>query len=225
MSLWRVLAVVPAGLALVLWATAGSAWAVTVTGYAAILGVAVSLGCGLLRRCLQWPLRRVRTLRRWSGMRAAELAVIHLAVIMGNYLQWEWAQLLAQGWLAAGTLATLILVMLWLTSWPRIITLLRLGPVWQLLHSSAHALPLLCAAHIMVAARSGPLGLRVIAACLVTWLLLRAVVAPGLTWWRQRQSSSVADRGRSRCAAYRQALSPFRVSVEVGGSEEQSIAS
>ena len=162
-------------LSMVVWPAAAAA----ISGYVAIALLGLCLMLGLVRRSGRG--QAPRSWQRDSGMRCAECTMLHVAWLMATQLDWRWRTILVENWLQFGVAAAAILLVLWITSWPRLVKLLRLGPVWSSLHRSVHLVPVLIAAHVAMTPSIGALGIRVTAVLLVGWYLLRgghAITAP-----------------------------------------------
>lgn len=88
-------------------------------------------------------------LRRALGLSAAACASLHAGVALATYLGGAWGQLLALAWLRAGVLALLLLLALWLTSYPRVVRALRVK-LWKPLHRLVFVAALLALQHALL---------------------------------------------------------------------------
>jgi len=69
-------------------------WVLVVSGYGAVVALAASLVTGLVRRLVPVAPGPGRRWRRWAGMRAAELTVLHAAVAVTVHLDGQLRHLL-----------------------------------------------------------------------------------------------------------------------------------
>jgi len=84
-------------------------------------------------------------------MAAAVLAAGHALIASAHVLAWEWRLLLVAPYLRAGLVALLVLLLLYLTSWPRIVSALRLADLWRRIHVLVHACWALIVVHVLFA--------------------------------------------------------------------------
>lgn len=89
-------------------------------------------------------------LRRALGMAAAWLALWHVWTALSGTLAWNWAALWSWPHLRAGLAALCVLLVLLLTSFARVIALLRLR-FFRELHRLAYIAPLLVLQHVLLA--------------------------------------------------------------------------
>ncbi len=118
-------------------------WLAKISGYAALACLVVSQwispACGimaLVKRPVAAPLQY--HLRRDFGVAAALLALVHGSVMGLTFFSGTGWQAIAQKpWIQSGAMAALILLVLWATSYPRVVRWLRLR-VWKSLHRMAY---------------------------------------------------------------------------------------
>jgi methionine sulfoxide reductase heme-binding subunit len=90
------------------------------------------------------------TARRHFGITAAVLACLHLALVWRNFFSGNpWWAVKDSPWLQAGAGALALLGILWLTSYPKLVKLLRIRN-WKTLHRFAYAAALLAVVHLVL---------------------------------------------------------------------------
>lgn len=120
-----------------------------ITGYGAIISLLVSqLVTPIVRSfpALKKPKFKVRPIRKWSGILAALLAVLHSSLLFVTYLQGQFGELLDHAWLTAGVAALLIFGALLVTSFKAAMRFL--GPSWKILHRASYVLTFLIVLHL-----------------------------------------------------------------------------
>lgn len=133
-------------------------------------------GSALLGRMgLRFNEARLLAWRRSLGMAAAEAALLHFGLSVYFQLDGQW-RVWQQNYLRAGLAALIILVCLWITSFPVVLRLLRLK-VWTPLHRLVYAAVCLALIHAALAPFS---SLRVVAllaglAVVMFWLRLMPI--------------------------------------------------
>lgn len=108
------------------------------TGYGALICLLVSQSCSPLARFGMIASGTRSKARRQFGIAAALLATLHFIVVWKGFLQVEpWSAVEESPWLQAGSGALLLLLLLWLTSYPRLLRVLGIRN-WQALHRFAY---------------------------------------------------------------------------------------
>ena len=130
-------------------------FAIRATGYAALVALCLALSMSPLGRVLvRVPgLANARllapALRRSYGISSACLALLHAALVLNTYLADDLLILDTLPFARAGLVALLILSLLLLTSFPRLVGLLRIQ-LWKHLHRLAYVAALLVFQHMML---------------------------------------------------------------------------
>jgi len=164
------------------------------TGYAALAALLLALTASplaALARKLGWRWANGATVgafRRAFGLSAATLASLHAAVALTTYLWGAWEALLHQPFLRSGALALAILLAMALTSFPRLVSALRLE-LWKQLHVLGFIAALLVLHHLLLS----PFASRTLVLCV---FLFAALLAP-LRLLRRRRSGGGAPRPSS----------------------------
>jgi DMSO/TMAO reductase YedYZ heme-binding membrane subunit len=134
--------------------------------------------------------------RRLSGMTAAALATLHASIAATTYLAGALDHVFAIAWLRAGASALLVLLALWLTSFPRVVRALRIQH-WKALHRLAYVAGLLVFQHALLspfASRAAVLGVFGLAAMLGLARLVPSRPAVQLTPARSRPTGEATTR-------------------------------
>jgi DMSO/TMAO reductase YedYZ heme-binding membrane subunit len=122
----------------------------TLSALALCAALSVTPCARILRACGRAPSQaKVAQLRRSLGILAALASVLHAALSWTLVLPRELKPLLTVPHLRAGALALAILLALLLTSFPRLVRLLRVR-VWSELHVLAYAAALLVLQHVLL---------------------------------------------------------------------------
>ncbi|MDX1564778.1 MAG: ferric reductase-like transmembrane domain-containing protein [Phycisphaeraceae bacterium] len=169
---------------LVIWAIVGldddhvrMMWLAKISGYAAlgclVISQWISPACGIMAlarspvdAALQYHLRRD------FGIAAALLAVVHGSVMgLRSFSDGGWQLIVQKPWLQSGAVALLILLVLWATSYPRVVRLFRLK-TWK----SLHRLVFVAVGLALFHAISGPHAF----VGLLFWLAVAVVLAWGV---------------------------------------------
>ena len=155
-------------------------WLCRISGYLAILFLLGSQSMSALRR-LGWVSAKSHLLwRRRLGVYSAGLASLHVLIVwrtllVGYYFypfrETSWAQLGLGAWL--------LLLLLWLTSYPRLVRRLRVG-AWRNLHRLAYLATLLGLAHALLAPWSDPRIHLVFLTLFTLMLILRVLPWPSI---------------------------------------------
>jgi len=130
-------------------------FAIRATGYAALATLCLALSMSPLSRVLVRvpPLENMRllapALRRSYGISASILALLHAALVLNTYLADDLLVLVTLPFARAGLVALIILSLLMLTSFPRLVGLLRIQ-LWKHLHRLAYVAALLVFQHMML---------------------------------------------------------------------------
>ena len=129
-------------------------WLIQATGYTALGALFLSLLTTPLRRLIQfisstYPHAAVwAAFRRSFGISAACFALIHAALTLTTYLQDSWPFILSSPYLRAGLTALTVLLLLLLTSFPKIVRLLHIR-FWKQLHRLSYVAALFLFQHLM----------------------------------------------------------------------------
>lgn len=160
---------------------------VRATGWTAIVTLALSLCATPVGRAMGRVRagpdgRTVKDVRRALGIGAAALATVHLSLALSTLLDGSLSRLLDVPWMRAGAVAAFVLVLLWASSYPRLVKALRLQH-WKLLHRLAYVAGALALHHALTSPMSDPrwlLGLAavVIALAPLRWLPRRSARRP-----------------------------------------------
>lgn len=142
------------------------------TGWAAAVMLLASLAVRPLRRAVgrDWTAHR-----RALGLAAAALVVGHVVVVWRSGWGLEPLQLITEPHLRSGATAALVLLLMALTSFPRLLKALRLGH-WRLLHRAVYGAALLVAHHLTLSAHLDPWLLSLWLLPLLMLLGLRVMV-------------------------------------------------
>ena len=162
------------------WAFARGLAMARISGWAAFVGLALSLSITPLTRVS--ALKGLSAWRRSLGVSAAFAAIVHVALSLTGPLEGAWRAVLSWPYLAAGGLAFVVLLLLMVTSFPRVIRLLRVRH-WKVLHRAVYAAAGFVVAHLMLS----PWG-DVTLKCITSVLLLLLVL--GRAWLIRSASSS-----------------------------------
>jgi len=136
------------------YAMARELWLIQATGYTALGALFVALlttpTLRLLRYATAMNLNVVvwTAFRRSFGISAACFASIHAALTLTTYLQGSWPFILTAPYLRAGLSTLTILIVLLLTSFPKITRLLHIH-LWKQLHRLSYIAALLLFQHLM----------------------------------------------------------------------------
>jgi len=143
------------------------------TGWAAALFLFASLAMRPLRRWLgAWT-----AWRRALGLASAALLIAHMLVVWRSGWGLEPMLLLTEPHLRSGATATMVLLLMTLTSFPSLLRALRLGH-WRLLHRAVYAAALLVLHHIALSAHAEPWQLGLWGMALLMLLGLRVMLRP-----------------------------------------------
>jgi sulfoxide reductase heme-binding subunit YedZ len=132
----------------------GAVQAAQATGLLACAGLLAALSISPLSALVPaWrgPNARAKALRRKLGIGTAFLGLVHAAVAFVGVLDAEPAALLQTSQLYAGLAALAILLLLLLTSYPRVVQALRLR-AWKELHRLSFVAALLVVQHVALSA-------------------------------------------------------------------------
>lgn len=110
--------------------------------------------------------------RRALGMTAAWVSLVHALVSYTGSLRMDLSLLATSPQLQAGALALLILLMLLVTSFPRLVTHLRLR-MWKQLHRLVYVAALLVLVHVLLSPFSSPWLTLSVFGCSALWGLSR----------------------------------------------------
>lgn len=153
-------------------------WLCRLSGYAALLLLLGSQSLAPARRLGRVSAKTQLRWRRRLGIYAALFASLHLLIAWRTFLGgWLLEPLRETIWTQLGLAAWCLLLLLWLTSYPRMVRLLRIHS-WTNLHKLAYAATALALLHALLAPWSNPqihLGL------LIFWsglLVLRILPLP-----------------------------------------------
>ena len=126
-------------------------WLARGTGYSALVALLASQSLRPLRR---WGIVSPQTHLRWRrrlGILAAFLASGHALLQWFTFLQGDLRQAARETlWLQFGMVAWALLLVLWLTSYPRVVRWLRLRH-WQELHRLSYVATLWACLHVLLA--------------------------------------------------------------------------
>ncbi|MBS2039231.1 ferric reductase-like transmembrane domain-containing protein [bacterium] len=141
-------------------------WACRLSGYAALLLLLGSQSLGAGRR-LGWVSPKIHLRwRRRLGIYSALMASLHLFIAWRTFLSgWLVDALRETPWTQIGLVAWCILLLLWLTSYPRLVRLLRVHS-WSGLHKLAYPATALALLHALLAPWSEP---RIHLGLLILW--------------------------------------------------------
>ena len=116
------------------------------------------------------------------------MATLHMSIALITYLDGAWARTFDISWLRAGALAWLILLALWLTSYPALVRALGLR-LWKPLHRLAYVAGLLAFQHTLLS----PFAPRdwVLAVFALTGLV--AMLRLGPRRWRLRSAGKTSE--------------------------------
>lgn len=153
------------------WDFARSFAMARISGWVAIAGLAFGLALRPLRRVP--PLRALSVWRRAVGISTAFAAAVHVALSLRGPLDGAWNAVLTWPYLQAGALAFVVLVLLLLTSFPRVVRALHIRH-WKVLHRLVYAAAIFTLAHLMLSPW-GSVLLKGLASALVIALLLYRV--------------------------------------------------
>lgn len=177
------------------WAVERELWLVRGTGWVALAALALALCATPVARLSSWLGRapRAADVTRWRralGVTSAAVAALHATITLGTYLDGSWEIVPDWPYLRAGLAALLILLSLWITSYPRVVRALGLK-LWKELHRLAYVAGLLVLQHVWL----GPFGDRALA-------LAVAAVVVGVGLLRllptRARSTRAAPTSRSR---------------------------
>ncbi len=147
--------------------------AIVRTGWIAAIALLASLAVRPLRRW--WP--KWVIWRRALGLGAFGLTLAHVARVWNSgWIVGLW-QLITEPQLRSGTTAALILLLMSLTSLPKVVRGLRLGH-WRLLHRTVYVAALLVAHHIALSGHAPPWALATWLAGLLLLFLARVRLRP-----------------------------------------------
>lgn len=150
------------------WAFARGLIMARFSGWVAVVGLVFGLCVTPLSQFRRIPrLRALSTWRRAIGIATAFSAAVHVALSLVGPLDGAWQAVLTWPYLSAGALAFGILVLLLLTSFPRVVRALRIGH-WKVLHRLVYAAALFVVAHLMLS----PWGDVTVTAAVSSGLLL-----------------------------------------------------
>lgn len=145
--------------------------ALRATGWSAALLLAAALASTPLSRLP--PLRALARARRRLGIAASTLALGHATLALVVYLPRDvWDTLTHVTWLRSGALALALLVALLVTSFPRVVTALRVAH-WKPLHRLAYVAAALVVHHLALAPFAPRAWVLALAAVLATSLVAR----------------------------------------------------
>lgn len=147
------------------------------TGWAALVALALSLCATPLGRALgrhpRGPASGTTTrLRRALGVSAAALAAAHLTLASVTVLSASLGRVLEVPWLRAGATAALVLLALWVTSYPSLVKALRVR-AWKPLHRLAYVAGALALWHALGSPMSDPAWIVVVGGIVVAVAPLR----------------------------------------------------
>ena len=149
----------------------GSAWCAIVA-----LGLALCatpVGRVLVRLKRTTP-ARVTRVRRALGITTAALATLHGTLALFTYLRGSWMHLLDLAWLRSGVIALVILVALWVTSYPIVVKRAKVR-LWKPLHRLAYVAFALAVHHAMTSPFAPRAWVLSLAAVVAVVALLRFV--------------------------------------------------
>ena len=148
----------------------GQLWLCRSSGYLALLLLFASQSLAPMRG-LGWVGAKFHLVwRRRCGIGAALAASLHLALGWVAFLARNfWAPLRETPWIQLGLVAWILLLLLWLTSYPRLVKLLRVGH-WRNLHRLAMVALLWALLHCVLAPWSDPRVSLMLFVCY--WVLL-----------------------------------------------------
>jgi sulfoxide reductase heme-binding subunit YedZ len=125
------------------------------SGYAALAALLLALTTSplvALARFLGWrvaPGAAVGAFRRALGLSAATFATAHATLVLTTYLSDAWLAVLGRPFLRSGALALCILLAMALTSFPRLVRVLRVD-LWKQLHVLGFVAALLVLHHLLL---------------------------------------------------------------------------
>jgi sulfoxide reductase heme-binding subunit YedZ len=129
-------------------------WLLQATGWSATGALLLCLSMTPVRSLLQHLGRRatspyLNALRRNLGIASAGFALTHATVALGTYLDDSWPVVAKEPFFRSGLLALAILAALLITSFPRIVGLLRIR-LWKPLHRLSYPAALCAAQHLLL---------------------------------------------------------------------------
>lgn len=137
------------------WAFERDLWWVRASGWGALLALLASLCATPIGRVAPYLRARViaayvPAFRRALGLTSAALATVHAAVAIATYLRDPLDSILELAWTRAGVVGWAILVVLAITSFPRLVKLARVR-AWKALHRLAYVAALAVLLHVLLA--------------------------------------------------------------------------
>lgn len=131
-------------------------WLCRVSGYLGLLLLLCSQSMAVARR-LGWISAKNHILwRRRLGINAACLSSLHVFIVWRTLLAgYILAPFRETPWIMWGLGAWLVLLLLWFTSYPRVVRLLRVTH-WRQLHRLAYPATLMAVLHVLLAPWSNP---------------------------------------------------------------------
>jgi sulfoxide reductase heme-binding subunit YedZ len=129
------------------WAFARSFAMARISGWVAVVGLAFGLCVTPLSRVAR--LSALSAWRRAIGVCTALAASVHVILSFTGPLDGAWRAVLTWSYLSAGALAFGVLLLLLLTSFPRVIRALRVRH-WKVLHRLVYAAAAFVVAHLML---------------------------------------------------------------------------
>ncbi len=136
------------------YAMARELWLIQATGYTALGALFVALLITPTLRLLRYATAINLNVVVWTafqrsfGISAACFASVHAALTLTTYLQGSWPFILTSPYLRAGVTTLMILIVLLLTSFPKITRLLHIH-LWKQLHRLSYIAALLLFQHLM----------------------------------------------------------------------------
>ncbi len=136
------------------YAMARELWLIQATGYTALSALFVALLTTPTLRLLRYATAKNFNVVMWTafrrsfGISAACFASAHVALTLTTYLQGSWPFILTSPYLRAGLTTLTILIVLLLTSFPKITRLLHIH-LWKQLHRLSYIAALLLFQHLM----------------------------------------------------------------------------
>jgi len=130
-------------------------WLLAATGYSALGALFLAMSVSPFIRVVQfaalpWPRpAALAAFRRAFGITAASFALLHASLALSTYLWDAWAVVVSRPFYRSGAIALLLLTALLLTSFPRVVSILRIGH-WKALHRLAYAAVLLVLHHLLL---------------------------------------------------------------------------
>ena len=129
-------------------------WLIQATGYTALGALFLSLLTTPLQRLIQATTTKRFNATFWAafrrsfGISAACFAIIHAVLTLTTYLQDSWPFILSSPYIRAGLTALSILLVLLITSFPKIVRLLHIH-LWKQLHRLSYIAALFLFQHLM----------------------------------------------------------------------------